>query len=126
MTTSTNATEPALNLSAIFIIDSPAIEDEWSQLANTTYMDAGRLDLEDWGLVCAPVFSSFVWDAEDNRLLKQCSQCDEMLSVMSVFAFATQSPDRLDAQRFRIGFSLCGWAFKIRHGDGAGLSTADR
>lgn len=41
---------------------------EWSQLANMTYMDAGRLDSNGRCLVSAPVCRSLIRDADKNRL----------------------------------------------------------
>lgn len=41
VTTSSNASEPTLDVSTISIGDSSTITAEWSQLASTTYMDAG-------------------------------------------------------------------------------------
>lgn len=85
VTTATSATEPNLDLFAIFV-DSLAIATEWLQLATTTYIDAVRLDTNDPGFIFAPVRSSVVWDAYSSRLLLQYNQSDELLPIISVSA----------------------------------------
>lgn len=66
VTTLTSATKPTLIISAIPIIDSPYIVEEYFQLAKTTDMGAGRPDSFDGGFVPALVFSSLARDVDRN------------------------------------------------------------
>lgn len=61
--TLTSASEPALIVSTIFIVDSLPIATEWSDLANTVYMNAARLNSNDRGFGSLPARSSLDRDA---------------------------------------------------------------
>lgn len=94
MTTSTSAFEPAADVYAKFDRDYLSIAGERSRLAKTTFTDAGRLDSIGRCFVSAPVRSSLVLDAEGFCLLIRYNQWGEFLSIMSLFTFVAQYPDR--------------------------------
>lgn len=121
VTTSTSATESAVDVFAIFIVYSLAIGDDWSQLANKVYMCAGRLDVSERGFISASVRISLVCDADGNRLLNRHHQRDDVLSIMSVYSFVGEFPGRSDAWRLRFGFRLSHHDFKNRRGNNARL-----
>lgn len=124
LTASTCAFVPVFDVSAISIGDfSIDTADRW-RLANTPYMNTRRPECKHWSSVSAPGRSSFVSDTAGNSLIMEYKQGEEFLPFMSVFAYVSQFPDRLDSQRFRFGLLLSGRAFKVRQGDKVSLTTA--
>lgn len=78
---------PDLDIFTMSIGECSTTAAEWSQLANTTYMEAGRLDSNDRRFISAPFCSNLVFDVDGNRILILYNQLDEVLQIMSVFAF---------------------------------------
>lgn len=63
-----SATELALILSEITIVDFSTTADEWSWLANTTYMNTERLNLDVGGFDTFPAPSILTRDMDGDRL----------------------------------------------------------
>lgn len=100
------------------------IDKRWEDLAETEYVDGGRIDANDRGFDSTACSHFFMRDDDGNRLAVQCNSQGEALPIMSVFAYYAQYPDRLDAQHFRYGFRFNGHKFKVRAGSDLRLTCA--
>lgn len=88
-------------------------------------MNAGRLHFNGRCFFSAPVCSSLVLYADVSLHLFLRSKRDEVLSIVSVFAYVGQLPDGSDSRYFCYVFQLPVSAFKIGQVDEALLTTVE-